>query len=417
MLLGAVACASPAVKQARSADWSALRSSLKNSELSAGQVRRVATAVLRSEVEGARDLPDRGFIPSLRACSGSLDRALTKRMKRHDGTGAEAAMLLVETGRFAGNADRHADDPDGAWRALSARANLLDQKARRAHFVDPDQRVRRAAIEAAAEARDADDVHALLEVARLDPVPLLRSRAFYVLGQIAGREVLQELKDRYENADETQRLALIEAYGSGLYLEGGREQLMRIQAREQGLTRVSAASRLARDSEPEEQSPAVSTLVRTIEAGSDDERRLALRTVPLHHGLATEALLEATEDENQEVALIAWARLLSHDATRTRAEAQLLRWAKDDNALSHQALAALSAAGDELGAETVQQTKERLEEMLRHPDPTTRIVSGRSLVRLGKLRAAAQLLADDEAEVRRRIACEIAGRPALPREL
>lgn len=409
VLIGTAACASPAVKQARSSDWAALRTILDDSELSAGRVRRVAAEVLRSEVKVAEDLPDRGFIPSLRGCSGSLQRALRTRMKRHDGTGAEAAMLLVETGRLPGSLNRFAKDPDGAWRALYVRANVLDASTRRLSFIDPDERVRAAALGAAGEARDPDDIEALLEVARLDPVPLLQSRAVFVLGHIAGRDVLQKLKDLYTSSEEPQRLALIDAYGTGLYADGGREQLQRILIREPGLTRVSAAGRLARDPDPEVQSPAVTALVRSIQAGSEDERRLALRTVPLHPESARDALLEATEDDNREVTVIAWARLLSHDVTRAAAEAQLLEWAKGDDALAHEALAALSAAG-------VTQAGARLAQLLTHPEPTTRIVSGKGLLRLGEFSSAAALLADEDAQVRRRVACAIVGRPALPRD-
>src|SRR5690606_16723531 len=106
---------------------------------------------------------------------------LASRAKTHDGVGAEAAMILLELDQLDG-AERFASDPDGAWRALAARDSAERQLARQKYYLDPDERVRQAALLAAREANDETEIEHLLEVARLDPDPVTRSQAILTLG-------------------------------------------------------------------------------------------------------------------------------------------------------------------------------------------------------------------------------------------
>ena len=93
-----------------------------------------------------------------RACAAELDDALEERMKKHDGAGAEAALARLEDGRLADGAARDfLSDADDRWRAVGTRTlhREDDRKRRQQAILDPSPRVRRSAIRAAGQAKDA----------------------------------------------------------------------------------------------------------------------------------------------------------------------------------------------------------------------------------------------------------------------
>src|SRR5690606_14158208 len=158
-----------------------------------------------------------------------------KRGETHEGVGAEATLLLVESGNFRGGTDRVDSETDDAWRAIAAREETTNGAQRRAYFLDPDERVRRTALLAALEAQDAENSAALLEASRLDPDPLCRNRATQSLSLIGGESVANALSDRYEEGPEEVKLAIVDAWGSSaLYDFRGKEQLKRIVTHEEG---------------------------------------------------------------------------------------------------------------------------------------------------------------------------------------
>lgn len=408
----ALACtgcgAVPGIASARRGDFEVLRVEVEKHDYSSRQVRKLARAVLAREVEHAVDLADRAFIASLESCAQEVAGALRKRASGEDGLAAEAALVLLEAHLWNKSTKRYRQVEDGAWRALAARSTQDEAELRRRYFEDEDQRVRRAALSAALEAKDEGDVAGLLEVARLDPDPLSRSRAFQALGFIGGKSVAQALLDRYEQADEELRLAIVAAWGEpALYRTGGRVYLERLLTHQTGLPSVVAASRLSRDESGSVANPAVTRLVRFTREGTTDERRLALQLMPLTFSETSSALLEATKAEDRQVVVIAWARLLSHPAQRSAAEAALSVLARSEEDTRLQARAALAAAGSG-------KARPLLVQQSADANAESRKVAARGLVRLGAFEDLPPVLADPDATVRRETACLILARPETP---
>lgn len=408
-LLLAISCAhSSALRHAQQGELLQLKADLMRKTPSPGQARELSRAVLIHEVKTAQDQQDRQFIQTLRGCSAGLPSALVSRAKTHDGVGAEAAMLLLELDQLE-SPDRFATDDDGAWRALAARASAEHREARQRYYLDPDERVRRAALIAAREANDPADADHLLEIARLDPDPAIRSHAILILGTYKSERISSALRDRFTNMDEALRLSVVQAWGTPqLYSHGGQRELERLIAHRTGLEVVAAASLLARDPVSEVSNPAITRLVRFMNEGTTDEQRLALVMMPVSSTETTTALLDKTRAEDQQVAVIAWSRLLAHPTFQKRAEDQLstLATSSPESSLALQAEAALAAGGSI-------KVKPLLKVGLNDKDPSIRKVSGIGLVRLGLLAEAASLIGDEDADVRRTIACRISAAPSL----
>lgn len=406
------ACATtPGLKQAQSADLDGLRKTLENKKLTPSETREIAAAVLGAEVENAEDREDRSFIRSLRPCSSQLKGALTKRARKHDGVGAEAALLLYDAGSWDQRDGKYAEDEDGAWRALAARASVDDDTQRRNYFVDPDERVRRAALSAALEAQDAGDLEALLEVSRLDPDPLSRNRAYQVLGRLGGPRVTQALQDRYEAGNEEIRLAIVDAWAQKkTFMAGGEVILSRLISQENGFPALHAASVLVKQSKnPELRNRAATRLLRFAKEGTVAERRMALRYMPLSRGETIPLLVEQRNSDDAEVALIAWARLLGHKQHHDAAQTTLSEIARSDDPLAYQARSALAAAADDrvLPLLIIQAQSE---------DPSTRQVAGYGLIRLAAWPHVAPLLADQNDNVRHAVSCRALSTPPRPRK-
>lgn len=398
----------PGLSAARRADYQDLERAVKTHEYKPRQVRRLAQAVLSAEVRRARDRVDRPFVRGLQACAPPVERALRARAKSTDGVAAEAILVLMEAGLWNKGTKRYHDAEDGAFRALAARATEDSPRKRRDYFVDADERVRQAALLAARDARDVDDIAELLEVARLDPNRLARNRALLVLGTLGDETVARALAERYDQADEELRLAIVDAWSQpSLYAAGGRKHLVRLLARDPGTPTVVAARRLTRDPNPEVRNVALTRLVRFITEGSQDEKRLALQLLPLTSQEAGSALLTASQKEEPGVSVIAWARLLGHPAYHARAEQALLDIAAREHESRLEARAALAASGSA-------QVLPLLREQAKADDATTRAIAAAGLVRLGAWAALPTLLADSEATVRRETACRILARPYTP---
>lgn len=409
-LLGA--CAStPGLKQAERSDLVALRKTLERQELSPSETREIAAAVLSAEIRNSEDRKDRSFVRSLRPCSGQLKPALRSRAKGHDGVGAEAALLLYDAGSWDNPTGQFRDDEDGAWRALAARASQNQDDLRRDFFVDPDERVRRAALSAALEAQDEEDLDELLEVSRLDPDPLSRNRAYQVLGRLGGTRVAQALRDRYEPGNEEIRLAIVDAWAQKkTFRAGGEKALTRLISAENGFPALHAASVLVKQSSSSDlRNRAATRLVRFAEEGTVQERRLALRFMPLSRSETIPQLLKQRKSDDSEVAVIAWARLLGHEKYHADAQIALSEIARSDSPLAFQARSALAASADE-------RILPLLMIQARSEDPSTRRVAGYGLVRLAAWSSVAPLLADANDSVRHAVACRALATPPRPRK-
>ncbi|MEI9947665.1 MAG: hypothetical protein WDO74_01450 [Pseudomonadota bacterium] len=136
---------------------------------------------------------------SMRSCARPLRAAIERRARADDDVAAELTLILLEmhAAEQAQLLNRYARSPSGAWRAVAARAaqGPIDADMRKAFFVDPDERVRRAAFATALDVRDAGELEALLEAARVDPDPQSQSLAIRAAGAIGGERAVLSLKD------------------------------------------------------------------------------------------------------------------------------------------------------------------------------------------------------------------------------
>jgi HEAT repeat protein len=406
-----VGCAGPsgAVRSAYEANLESLRREIERERragtLDEHRARAIARAVLERELASADEdaLPR---IRALRSCAPPLYEALQVRAETPDSVGAEAAMILLEDGKLRGSPlESYGASERGAWRAVAARDTQARaaRSQRLAYFLDPDERVRRAALHSAVAAPDARDAEALLEVSRVDPDPMARSLAIRALGRLGGERTVLALKDRWERADEELRLAIVDAWAQPKsWKSGGRTQLLTLVEGGSGAPALSAAAALLRTSDPARES-ALQKLLSGARDGSTEERRLALRLLPPGLPGAREALRTAGADPDPEVRVLANARLLDIESTRAEAQKTLRHMAQGRGSAALQARAALAAFGDSSVAP-------KLREELAEERSSHRKVAALGLLRLGRPAEAAVIFADESPAVRTEVACQWLGR-------
>lgn len=408
-LLAVAACGAGggAVHAALHDDLTTLRRSLgeeqRAGKLDSARVQRIAEAVASREVYAGVGPAASRRVRRLRGCAAPLYSALAARAERNDEVGAEATLVLLAAGRVEPKelVRRYDSADSGAWRAVAARASTAPDRftARRRYFVDPDERVRRAALEAAIEAPASLDLEVLAESARLDPDPMSQSLAVRAMGALGGERAVRLLADAWERGAEELRLSIVEAYGARRSFQaGGRDQLLRIAESGRGLPAVAAAGVLLRV-DASASGTAVTLLARAITESASDEQRLAIATAPLN-GPIPKALSDASKDADPEVRIAALERLLSIPAERARAVAALRIEAKASAAAPAAARDALARAGDKSVAVA-------LKKELGSPDARARERAGSALLALDDYAAAASLLGDGEANLRVSIACKI----------
>ena len=407
-----VACAPQgAVKTALHGDLNALRTAIdrENAEgkLERGRVVDIAEAVAEREVMSSTGPAGARRIRLMRGCSKPLTEVLEARAEKLDDGGAEAAQVLLAAHEDNGKSAfaQHAQSGSGAWRAVAARAATRPETMarRREFFVDVDERVRRAAFEAALEAPTELDLDVLLESARLDPDPLSRSLAARGVGAIGGERAVLALLDRWDRADEDTRLAIVEAWAQPKsYTAGGEKELIKVAESGTDLTALAAADALLRNASQHTMS-SITLLARAIAQGSSDERRLAIRTAPISDREVVRVVKEAAKDSDAEVRVMALARLLEVPDERAAAQKELGKLGQGKDNTAEQARAALAAMGD-------QSVKPALQAAVKSASPGDRRVAALGLIRLGDYASAARVLADEDATTRASLACTILAR-------
>ena len=409
------ACSPPnAVEAALHGDLPELKTAIqqaqKDGELSEARVRELARAVVRREVISTSGSAGARRIRSVRACASTVAKEAGVRAKSFDEAGAEAALLLLSLGRYDSPqlVKKYRAVDNGAWRAVAARAasDKAYRSFRQASYVDVDDRVRRAALAAGYESRDPADLEAALEVTRLDPDPLARSLGARLSGAIGGDRAVLALRDLYSRADESDRLVILEAWSeAAARTAGGNRELRRVAETETGMAQLVAALKLhGVVADPESDTPDGAELanilfVRALTDGTREERRLVLRIAPESPELIA-AALKAAEDEDDQVKIMANARLLSDSKEAAGAKKRLTKLAMKPGDLGSQAMAALASVGDHSVAASL---KKRLADGPASP----RRAAAFSLVRLGEFSAAASALADDSPRVRTAVACRL----------
>lgn len=364
----------------------------------------LATAVAGRELRSSKGPAAVARVDSLRACAGSLEPVLRDRASHRDDVGAQATVMLLELGRLdrADLVARYFKASNGAWRAVAARAATgpRDGRLRRQFMADGDERVRKAALEASLEAKDAQDLDALLEEARLDPDPLLRGLAVRGVGAIGGERAVLALKDLWARGDGTARETIVGAWAMpALYRSGGARELRTVAESGGSLAAIAAAKALSRKSGDDAQLGAT-LLARAIKEGTNAERRLAIQVAPVTDPDVQKALADATKDEDPDVRVMALARSLGVPGARSSAKTQLEKLAAGRDHVAVQARAALAAVQDT-------NVSGELSRQLASRSPAERRLAALGLIRLGDYSRAATALADDDPDVRASTACSM----------
>lgn len=378
--------------------------SRESGRLDKSTVEDLAWAVAGRELRSASGSAAVERVRDVRSCARPLLRVLEARAEQADDAAAEATATLFELGQRDARdlVKRHRDASSGAWRAVGARAAVAKELGplRRKLFADPDERVRRAALRAAMEARSSDDLDAALEAARLDPDAVSRGHATRTVGAIGGERAVLALRDHWARADEPTRITIIDAWGMpASYKAGGEHELTTIAENQHGTLAVTAASTLVR-AQGRYAGSGLAALIRAIGQGTEGERRLAIQLAPLSDKDVVAAIEKAGKDSDKEVQVMALARLASDGAHKAKSLEGLRALAKKDDELGLQARAALAEAGDP-------GVKKQLTDLLGAPKAHTRTVAARGLLSLGDYPNAATALADDNPGVRTAVACAV----------
>jgi len=367
-------------------------------------VGELATAVAGRELRSAVGNAAIRRIRQVRGCAGPLVPVLADRAEQLDDAGAEAALLLFEINRRLDSAlvERYAVASSGAWRAVAARATRASRYGnfRRQFIRDADQRVRRAALRAAGEAASLDDLEAVLEAAQLDPDALSRSLAVRAAGAIGGQRATLALKDYWPRAQETTRMMIVEGWAlPAAYRAGGRERLIWAAETESALPAIAAAGALVRLGGTTAALGAA-VLARAIKAGTQAERRLAIRLGDLSDQAVLAASKAASKDDDRKARVMALARLVGVERERVAAITGLRELSKGKDRIAVEARAARAAAGDS-------SVTPQLLTQLQRGSSHQRRVAALGLLQLGRLSSAATALADDDPAVRTAVACSV----------
>ncbi|HEX7672336.1 MAG TPA: hypothetical protein VF395_22225, partial [Polyangiaceae bacterium] len=365
---------------------------------------RLAEAVARREVWSARGDDALERIRAARSCISAVESELRERSEAADDAGAESLLALVEADRISRGSlvDRYAKSSSGAFRAVAARVTAPPEHAalRRGFYVDPDERVRRAALRAAFDAADPADLAVLLNTARLDPDGRCRSAATRAAGAVGGAGTAIALKDLWPSADATVRLAIAEAWGMPRVFEsGGASELLNLAESANSLASVAAAGELVRiNREGAREGRAV--LERIVREGTTDERLVAIQLVPFSDPDTLGALDKAAASDDLTVRVVALARLLESSGRRATATRALEILARGRDGAARQAWAALATAGDA-------QIAPLLAAGLTGDEASLREQAAIGLFRLGRASWMASALADSDPAVRMSVACSV----------
>lgn len=411
-------CASsPALQAAQSHDLPALAKAIteanKRGAIDDAEAKDIARAVAEHEVTHGDDKKAEDAVVAFGRCVRPLAEAFELRAQGTNDLAAAAALARVDGGVADADEARSLAGRSAlsaAWRAVEARSLVFteDGDKRRERMRDGDQEVRVAALRAAAEAIDAQDLESLLEAARLDPHPLARSLAIRAVSSGPGTErAVIALRDLWSGADEIVRQAIADAWGAPRLVDvGGRRELIWAAETQRGMPALAAAGALAQLT-GEGVSEAIGVLVRTIEDGPPNERIFALGLAPLSDPFALKAVDKAAEDKDDVIAVTAaWRKLTASgqlapsDKDRKALVKRLFEIAKSDSTRALQAQKALAAAGEK-------DVVPLAEKGLSSKDPVTREASGHVFVMLGQTPKAVVLVADNELSVRASVACAV----------
>lgn len=410
--LWALSCASPqVVKTALGGDLAALKrevaSARKAGGLDEGTVRELAIAVLRREIQSMRGEYAPDLLASFSECVKPVISTLEDRAATEGDVAAAAQLLLLSLDELDPEdaISRFSKAEAGAFRAVAARASVGPEfgKLRREFLLDPDPRVRKSALKAALAELDPADIPLLFESSRVDPDPGCRSLAIRALGLSGGERAVRVLRDRFEQADESTKMAIAEAWSLPKSLAaGGDEMLVWLAQTGDGLPAVTAAVGLGRHDKLREVGTGV--LLRLLEQGTSTERRVVVQVAPLDDTRLLAAVRKvAANDADVSVRAQALIRLLSLPGDAEKAKLGLVGLLADKGDAALIAEQALARHGD-------QSVAPRLLRRLQTDGVEHRQLAAFALLDLQRYSDAADGLADAHPKVRASVACEIVRR-------
>lgn len=406
-------------------DYAALSKELatrtKAGNLHNGEAARAAERVLVHELSHASRETALQYLHMIRPCSRELDDYLEERMEKKDDVGAMAALLRVEHGGIGTGAARsHLESKEDAWRAVGTRGLVDDDDGPRrlAAMGDGSPWVRRQAMVAAREAKDPRDRERLLECARLDPDPLLRSEAVRTLTTLPGdTKTTLALHDVWMSADEPLRGEIAVAWASKNLLQaGGKDALQTLFGQGRGIPLLSGAAAVLRAPDEEGTAPlkgaAAEAVLRSLRTGGGVEQLFAVSIAPVaaREGIAVELVTDVRtllrkygEDRsNQELRVAALSRLLELPSDRKNATEQLEALARNKDAHVHASRAKFLLAST--GHMRIQSW---IEEDLSSKDTQDKISALLALSAMGRASRGAKLLADSDPLVRVEAGCAL----------
>jgi len=230
---------------------------------------------------------------------------------------------------------------------------------------------------------------------------------------VGGEHAVLALKDLWARADDTTRIAIVDAWTEqASFVTGGARELALAAESGAGLAAVSASYALAR-TQGADSVVANARLRRDILGGSDDEKRLALNVAPMNSETEI-AIAKASKEASPGLRVVALTRLTGVETRRSDA-LRALRELANAKASSEselraqgEALSALANAGDR----TVLST---LVKDVHDKELAIRSRAARGLTSLGDYGNAAMALADDDANLRSEVACSVLARETAQR--
>ena len=371
------------------------------------RTRSLAQVILEREIATATDAAAFDRVVGLQACASELYWPLNRRSKGIDDGAAAASLVLLEAGL---------QDPDerslsfshsssGAWRAVAARSAVAPELRSRVYaaLLDPDQRVRSAAIRTIQASPILADGKALTEVARLDPDDSLKVASLLALGDIGDLNSLLSVREFWDEMNQPARMAYLQAlYAPASRSRGGARILTRIMESDESLEGVVAASLMCHEPAPSS-GYAISRLLRAVHQGTTSERLVALASLPKGDTDAQVEIRKLALSNNPYLRVAALESWLSAPTLADGARRRLQFIAAGKDADAFEASRVLALNGDESSIL-------RVNRRLFAPLAEQRIAAARLLLRLGRWGAVARALTDDHPLVRLTIACNVLSR-------
>ena len=408
LILQTVACAGlsatgPAERGEHQLMRNAMLEDLRNGRLTRNAVVDLATVVAQRELLESKGSEAVQRVQQVRLCARSLEGPLTERAEGDDKAAPLAAMalLLVDRGE-PGAWRKHLDATDPAWRAVAVRTltDIQYGKERRAAMLDPDEQVRRAAVQASEKAMDEADREVLLDTARNDPDRLVRVTAVRALGWVATEQDVLAMRDLWAGAPQPVRQSLVAAWSfPGTLDRGGKRELLWVAESQSGTPLVIAGGILMRLG-GSTRGVGLAALRTAMQAGVARDRAMAIALAPAAEPEFRSLLEELAEQAEPSVQVAALAKLATLPAFKPQASKKLGELAASDEPGAVDARQAMARLGD-------RRVIRLLLKDAKSSDLLRRQIAMRALLSLDEYARAAFFLADPDAGMRTKTACEL----------